>query len=143
MKHILGIYISGKLWRKIHLDDYPDFRKGQTITLGRRETCDICIPQGTISREHAHIKNDGKNIRIIDNGSLNGIYLAGRKRSQIVLENGMPFASRIPYAAPVAIGGMTKMQMDAELMKGVESLKSGKSYTAEDIDAQFAEEFGE
>lgn len=63
--------------------------------------------------------------------------------SQIVLENGMPFASRIPYAAPVAIGGMTKMQMDAELMKGVESLKSGKSYTAEDIDAQFAEKFGE
>lgn len=89
MKHVLGIYISGKLWRKIHLDDYPDFRKGQIITLGRRETCDICIPQGTISREHAHIKFDGKNIRLIDNRSLNGIYVTGRKKSQVVLENGM------------------------------------------------------
>ena len=63
--------------------------------------------------------------------------------SQIVLENGMPFSSRIPCAAPVAIGGMTRVQIDAELMKGVESLKNSRSFTAEEIDAQFAEEFGE
>lgn len=63
--------------------------------------------------------------------------------SQIVLENGMPFASRIPYAAPVAIGGMTQAQIDSELMKGISSLKTGKTYTADEIDSQFAEEFGE
>lgn len=63
--------------------------------------------------------------------------------SQIVLENGMPFASKIPNTDPVAIGGMTKAQLDAELMKGIESLRSEKAYTAEEIDTQFAEEFGE
>ena len=55
----------------------------------------------------------------------------------------MPFASRIPYAAPVAIGGMTQAQVDAELMKGISSLRTGKTYTADEIDSQFAEEFGE
>lgn len=63
--------------------------------------------------------------------------------SQIVLENGMPFVSRIPNAVPTAIGGMTEAQMDAELMKGIASMRSGKTCTAEEIDAQFAEEFGE
>lgn len=63
--------------------------------------------------------------------------------SQIVLENGMPFASRIPTSAPVAIGAMNQAQLDAELMKGIASVRGGKTYTADEIDAQFAEEFGE
>ena len=120
MKHILGIYISGKLWRKIHLDDYPDFKKGQIITIGRRETCDICIPKGTISREHAHVKFDGKHVRIIDNGSLNGIYLSGRKRNQIVLENGMQ----------VRIGpecDENVVMMYVEVGSGKEETEKGKS----------------
>lgn len=63
--------------------------------------------------------------------------------SQIVLENGMPFASKIPSATPIAIGGMNQTQLDAELMKGIASVRNGKTYTADEIDAQFAEEFGE
>ena len=31
---------------------------------------------------------------------------------------------------------MTREQLDAELMKGVESMKSGKTYTADEIDAE-------
>ncbi len=88
MKHILGIYISGKLWRKIHLDDYPGFQKGEPITLGRRETCDISIPQSIVSREHAHIVYDGRNTCIIDKNSLNGLDVGGRKQNRIVLKNG-------------------------------------------------------
>ena len=63
--------------------------------------------------------------------------------SQIVLENGMPFASKIPSAAPVAIGGMNQAQLDTELLKGIASMRNGKTYTADEIDAQFSEEFGE
>lgn len=88
MKHILGIYISGKLWRKIHLDDYPGFLKGEPITLGRRETCDIPIPQSIVSREHAHIVFDGKSVCIIDKDSLNGLEANGKRRKEIVLKNG-------------------------------------------------------
>lgn len=40
------------------------------------------------------------------------------------------------------IGGMSRAELDAELTKGIESLKSGKSYTADEVDAELAKEFG-
>ena len=49
--------------------------------------------------------------------------------SQIVLKNGMPFDLRLPVDKPTAIGGMSREELDAELMKGFESLKIGKAYT--------------
>ena len=48
----------------------------------------------------------------------------------------MPFELRLPSRKPTAIGGMTREQLDAELMKGIESMKSGKTYTADEIDAE-------
>lgn len=39
------------------------------------------------------------------------------------------------------IGGMSRAELDAELTKGIESLKSG-SYTADEVDAELAKEFG-
>lgn len=44
---------------------------------------------------------------------------------------------------PTATGNMTKEQSDAELMKGVLSAESGKTYTTEEIDKLFSEEFAE
>ena len=41
--------------------------------------------------------------------------------SQIVLHNGIPFDVRIPSPKPVAIGALSHAELDAELMKGVES----------------------
>ena len=61
--------------------------------------------------------------------------------SQIVLRQGLPFDLKLPVSKPVAIGGMTRAEIDAELQKGIESLKDG-SYTTDDIDAMMAEEFG-
>lgn len=37
---------------------------------------------------------------------------------------------------------MSREQLDAELMKGVESMKSGKTYTADEVDAELKREFG-
>lgn len=62
--------------------------------------------------------------------------------SQIVLHNGIPFDVRIPSAKPVAAGALSRAELDAELMKGVESLKSGKGYTTDEVDAMFQKEFG-
>ena len=62
--------------------------------------------------------------------------------SQIVLRNGMPFDLRLPAAKPVAIGGMSRAELDAELTKGIESLKSGKTYTDDEVAEVFAKEFG-
>ena len=40
--------------------------------------------------------------------------------SQIVLRNGLPFDLRLPAGKPVAIDGMTRAELDAELAKGMD-----------------------
>lgn len=60
--------------------------------------------------------------------------------SQIVLTKGIPFELRLP-SEPVAIGGMSRDELDAELKKGIESLKSG-AYTADEVDEILSKEFG-
>ena len=62
--------------------------------------------------------------------------------SQIVLHNGIPFDVRIPTRKPVAAGALSRAALDAELMKGVESLKAGKGYSADEVDAMLQKEFG-
>ena len=58
------------------------------------------------------------------------------------LHNGIPFDVRIPSQKPVAAGALSRAELDAELMKGVESLKAGKGYSADEVDAMLQKEFG-
>ena len=62
--------------------------------------------------------------------------------SQIVLKKGMPFELKLPSSKPLAVGSMTREELDAELQKGVDSIKAGKVYSADEIDAALAKEFG-
>lgn len=62
--------------------------------------------------------------------------------SQIVLCKGMPFELRLPAAKPIAFGNLSREELDAELMKGIESLKAGKGYTVDEVDAEMEKEFG-
>lgn len=62
--------------------------------------------------------------------------------SQIVLTRGLPLDLRLPPEKPTAIGGMSRAELDAELRKGLASLDAGKAYTAEEVDAALAREFG-
>ena len=62
--------------------------------------------------------------------------------SQIVLTRGLPLDLRLPSRRPTAIGGMSREEVDAELMKGMDSLKSGRAYTADEVDAELKREFG-
>ena len=43
---------------------------------------------------------------------------------------------------PAAIGAMSREQLDAELQKGVDSIKAGKVYSVEEVDSLLAKEFG-
>ena len=61
--------------------------------------------------------------------------------SQIVLHNGIPFDVRIPSTKPVAAGALSRAELDAELMKGVKSLKDGKRFTADEVDVMLQKEF--
>ena len=65
--------------------------------------------------------------------------------SQIVLQKGMPFELRLPankQEKPLALGSITRDELDKELQKGLDSLRSGKSYSADEVDQFFAKEYG-
>lgn len=62
--------------------------------------------------------------------------------SQIVLTKGLPLNLRLPQAVPTAIGNMSRAELDAELKKGMESLKLDKTYTTDEVDTLLAKEFG-
>lgn len=62
--------------------------------------------------------------------------------SQIVLQKGMPFELRLPVNKPIALGSITRDELDKELQKGLDSLRSGKSYSADEVDLLFAKEYG-
>ena len=61
--------------------------------------------------------------------------------SQIILERGMPFESKLPVRKPAAVGSLTREQLDAELQKGFDSAKRG-DYSEEEVDQILAKEFG-
>ena len=54
--------------------------------------------------------------------------------SQIVLTRGLPLDLHLPSNKPTAIGGMSRKELDAEIQKGVASLKTGKVYSADEVD---------
>ncbi|MDK7084663.1 type II toxin-antitoxin system RelB/DinJ family antitoxin [Gardnerella leopoldii] len=65
--------------------------------------------------------------------------------SQIVLQKGMPFELRLPtntQEKPLALGNLTRAELDAELQKGIDSLSTGKQYSADEVDQFFAKEYG-
>ena len=62
--------------------------------------------------------------------------------SQIVLARGLPLNLQLPPAKLTAIGNMSRAELDAELTKGMESLSSGKTYTADEVDTELNKEFG-
>ena len=45
----------------------------------------------------------------------------------------------VPTSKPIAIGGMSRNELDAELEKGIESLRNGRMYTLEEVDTELAE----
>ena len=62
--------------------------------------------------------------------------------SQIVLTRGLPWDLRLPSEKPVAIGGMTKEQIDMELQKGMDDIAAGRVLSADDVEAEMRSLYG-
>ena len=43
---------------------------------------------------------------------------------------------------PTATCGTTREQLDAQLQKGMESLRSGRTYSVDEVDEELSREFG-
>ena len=62
---------------------------------------------------------------------------------QIVLQRGIPFEMKLPsYDEPIAYQALTKEQFNAEIEKGMEDIKAGKVYSADEVEAEMKREFG-
>lgn len=54
--------------------------------------------------------------------------------SQIILKNGLPFETCLPVNKPINIANLSKEELDLEIQKGIDSLKSGEVYTKDEVD---------
>lgn len=61
---------------------------------------------------------------------------------QVVLQRGIPFEMKLPNNAPLNYQDLSKEQFNAEIQKGMDSLDSGKGYSAESIAAEMRRDFG-
>ena len=61
---------------------------------------------------------------------------------QMLYSQGIPFDLKLPSSEPLAVGAMTKKQIDKELQKGVDSINTGNVYSADEVDTILAKEFG-
>ncbi len=63
--------------------------------------------------------------------------------SQIVLRQGIPFEVKLTGSRPVAEAALTKEQFDAELWKGVASMRAGNTIPADAVDDAFERKYAE
>ena len=61
---------------------------------------------------------------------------------QIIYNNGIPFEVKLPTPKPLAMGAMTKEQLDAEIAKGYNEMLEGKGRPAEEVFADIRKENG-
>jgi len=58
------------------------------VSVGRHPSSDIFLDDITVSRKHASIMKTDKYFKVVDMGSLNGIYVNGKLIEEKYLENG-------------------------------------------------------
>jgi pSer/pThr/pTyr-binding forkhead associated (FHA) protein len=49
------------------------------VVIGRAHHCDVCVPDMAVSTRHAEIRRNGTDYAVVDLGSLNGTWVAGRR----------------------------------------------------------------
>lgn len=62
--------------------------------------------------------------------------------SQIALTKSLPLKLQLSPTKPTSIVSMSKDEFDNEIMKGLHSLTSDKTYTIDEVNSEFAREFG-
>ena len=61
---------------------------------------------------------------------------------QIIIQRGLPFAVRLPAEKPVAMGALTKEQLDEEIGKGYDDMVEGRTKPAESVFEEIRGKYG-
>ena len=62
--------------------------------------------------------------------------------SQIALTRNLPLKLQLSPTKPTSTSSMSKDKFDNEIMKGLHSLTSYETYTIDEVNSEFAREFG-
>jgi pSer/pThr/pTyr-binding forkhead associated (FHA) protein len=63
-------------------------REGQTLRIGRSPACDIVLDDASVSRRHAVLVHRGGRAVILDDRSLNGVFVNGERVGEAALSDG-------------------------------------------------------
>jgi pSer/pThr/pTyr-binding forkhead associated (FHA) protein len=63
-------------------------REGQLLRIGRSPVCDILLDDASVSRRHAVVVHRGGRAVLLDDRSLNGIYVNGVRVGEAALSDG-------------------------------------------------------
>lgn len=61
---------------------------------------------------------------------------------QVIIQKGIPFEVRLDVKKPLCIGDLTEEQLNAELEKGMEDIREGRTIPAEQVFEELHKEFG-
>ena len=61
---------------------------------------------------------------------------------QVVLQRGIPFEMKLPKEPPLAYGKLTKAQLDAALEEGIEDIRAGRTYDAQEVLDELRRDYG-
>lgn len=61
---------------------------------------------------------------------------------QIVLQRGIPFEMKLPGQAPLAIQNLSQEQLNAELEKGMQDIRTGNVLSADEVEAELHKVYG-
>jgi DNA-binding NtrC family response regulator len=59
-----------------------------SVTVGKSRSCDVVLPDDSVSRVHAEIRREGEMYRLRDRGSTNGTFLGGARVTDAYLKPG-------------------------------------------------------
>jgi len=83
----------------------------------------------------------GQAEQVLDRLGISMSNAVGMFLRQVVLQRGLPFEVKLPQETLVAYGALTKTQFDAEIEKGMDDIRVGRIFTADEVEAEMKREF--
>lgn len=61
---------------------------------------------------------------------------------QVVLQRGIPFEVKLPQVLPLSYGALTKDEFDLVIQLGMDDIREGRIFTADDVEAEMKRDYG-
>lgn len=87
-----------------------------------------------IFRVNSDVKKQAE--AILDKLGLSMTSACGIFLRQLIIQNGMPFQMTLQRTAPLSYEALTKEQFASEMEKGLADIREGRTFSADEVDAE-------